>query len=93
MKVGRVFGKVAGKESTVLLLIYVLSGVCISTSQSLSVVRETPFLKACSTCITVRLCSVFVRFVRTAMRVRLICTMNFPIYNRPESVDGEVCPD
>ena len=37
MKVGRVFGKVAGKESTVLLLIYVLSGVCISTSQSLSV--------------------------------------------------------
>ena len=37
MKVGSVFGKVAGKESTVLLLIYVLSGVCISTSQSLSV--------------------------------------------------------
>ena len=25
------------------------------------------------------------------MRVRLSCTMNFPIYNRPESVDGEVC--
>ena len=37
MKVGSVFGKVAGKEGTVLLLIYVLSGVCISTSRSLSV--------------------------------------------------------
>ena len=36
MKVGSVFGKVAGKKGTVLLLIYVLSGVCISTSQSLS---------------------------------------------------------
>ena len=35
-KVGSVFGKVAGKKGTVLLLIYVLSGVCISTSQSLS---------------------------------------------------------
>ena len=37
MKVGSVFGKAAGKEGTMLLLIYVLSGVCISTSQSLSV--------------------------------------------------------
>ena len=34
MKVSSVFGKVAGKEDTVLLLIYVLSGVCISTSRS-----------------------------------------------------------
>ena len=37
MKVGSVFGKMAGKEGTALLLICVLSGVCISTSQSLSV--------------------------------------------------------
>ena len=32
MKVGSVFGKVAGKEGTVLLL----TGACISTSQSLN---------------------------------------------------------
>ena len=37
MEVGIVFGKVAGKKGIMLLLIYVLSGVCISTSQSLSV--------------------------------------------------------
>ena len=79
MKVGSVFGKVAGKEGTVLLLICVPTLVFISTSQSLSVSDDRDAIFESTQYVYSReTCSVFLRFERTATRVCLICSMNFP---------------